>query len=83
MDSEICSLMPPFTEMLDTQLRSASEQHLNDMSMQMLFFVASLVGFQARAWAGRKESGTHCLRMLSFPRISGNLEIPVKSAPLH
>ena len=27
------------------------------------------------AWAGRKELGTHCLRMLSFPRISGNLEI--------
>ena len=25
----------------------------------------------------------HCLRMLSFPRISGNLETPVKSAPLH
>ena len=23
MDSEICSLMPPFTEMLDTQLRAA------------------------------------------------------------
>ena len=24
---------------------------------------------------GEKEPGTHCLRMLSFPRISGNLEI--------
>ena len=31
----------------------------------------------------KKEPGTHCLRMLSFPRISGNLEISVKSAPLH
>ena len=27
------------------------------------------------AWAERKEPGTHCLRMLSSPRISGNLEI--------
>ena len=27
------------------------------------------------AWAERKEPGTHCLHMLSFPRISGNLEI--------
>ena len=35
------------------------------------------------AWAERKEPGTHCLRMLSSPRISGNLEISVKSAPLH
>ena len=26
------------------------------------------------AWAERKEPGTHCLRMLSSPRISGNLE---------
>ena len=34
-------------------------------------------------WAERKEPGTHCLRMLSSPRISGNLEISVKSAPLH
>ena len=32
------------------------------------------------AWAKRKEPGTHCFRMLSSPRISGNL---VKSAPLH
>ena len=35
------------------------------------------------AWVVKKEPGTHCLRMLSFPRISGNLEISVKSAPLH
>ena len=35
------------------------------------------------AWAERKEPGTHCLRMLSSPRISGNLEFSVKSAPLH
>ena len=27
------------------------------------------------AWAEKKEPGTHCLRMLSSPRISGNLEI--------
>ena len=32
------------------------------------------------AWAERKEPGTHCL---CIPRISGNLEISVKSAPLH
>ena len=30
-----------------------------------------------------KEPGTHCLHMLSSPKISGNLEISVKSAPLH
>ena len=35
------------------------------------------------AWTEKKEPGTHCLRMLSSPRISGNLEISVKSAPLH
>ena len=27
------------------------------------------------AWAEKKEPGTHCLRMFSSPRISGNLEI--------
>ena len=27
------------------------------------------------AWVDEKEPGTHCLRMLSSPRISGNLEI--------
>ena len=43
--------------------------------------VASFPG--SSAWAERKEPGTHCLRMLSSPRISGNLEISVKSAPLH
>ena len=32
------------------------------------------------AWTERKEPGTHCLRMLSSPRISENLEISVKSA---
>ena len=32
-----------------------------------------------REWAGRKEPGTHYLRMLSFPRISGNLEISRKT----
>ena len=35
------------------------------------------------AWAEKKEPGTHCLRMLSFPRISGNLEISVMTAQLH
>ena len=35
------------------------------------------------AWAEKKEPGTHCLRMLSSLRITGNLEISVKSAPLH
>ena len=34
--------------------------------------IASFPG--SRAWAGRKDPGTHCLRMLSFP---------VKPAPLH
>ena len=33
----------------------------------------------SRAWAVRKEPGTHCLRMLSFPRISGDLEISRKT----
>ena len=43
-----------------------------------------LVSFPgSSAWAEKNKSGTHCLRMLSFPRISGNLEISVKSAPLH
>ena len=37
----------------------------------------------SHAWAEKKQPGTHCLRMLSSPRISGNLEIFVKSAPLH
>ena len=45
------------------------------------FGLASFPG--SSAWAERKEPGTHCLRMLSSPRISGNLEISVKSAPLH
>ena len=39
--------------------------------------VASFPG--SHAWAGRTEPGTHCLRMLSFPRISGNLEISRKT----
>ena len=39
--------------------------------------IASFPG--SRVWAGRKEPGTHCLRMLSFPRISGNLEISHKT----
>ena len=33
----------------------------------------------SHALAGRKEPGTHCLRMLSYPRISGNLEISHKT----
>ena len=31
----------------------------------------------------KKSLGTHCLHMLSFPRISRNLEISVKSALLY
>ena len=37
----------------------------------------------SHVWAEKKEPGTHCLCMLSSPRISGNLEISVKYAPLH
>ena len=44
-------------------------------------YIASFPG--SSAWAERKEPVTHCLLMLSSPRISGNLEISVKSAPLH
>ena len=43
--------------------------------------VASFSG--CSAWAEKKEPGTHCLRILSSPRVFGNLEISVKSAPLH
>ena len=35
------------------------------------------------AWVEKKEPGTHCLRMLSSLRMTGNLEISIKSAPLH
>ena len=45
------------------------------------FKIASFPG--SRAWAEKKEPGTHCLRMLSSPRNSGYLETSVKSAPLH
>ena len=61
--------------------------HLNLDSTRLLvshptcLWLASFPG--SCAWAGRKELGTHCLRMLSFPRISGNLEISVKCASLH
>ena len=37
------------------------------------YILASFPG--SSAWAEEKEPGTHCLRMLSSPRISGNLEI--------
>ena len=33
----------------------------------------------SHAWVGRKEPGTYCLCMLSYPRISGNLEISHKT----
>ena len=46
-----------------------------------VYMLASFPG--SSAWAEEKEPGTHCLRMLSSPRISGNLEIFIKSAPLH
>ena len=50
----------------------------------MLYTGAEVASFPgSSAWAERKEPGTHCVRMLSSPRISGNLEISVKSAPLH
>ena len=35
------------------------------------------------AWAEKKEPGTHCLRLLSSPRISGNLGNFRKTCPLH
>ena len=35
------------------------------------------------AWVEKREPGTHCLRMLSFFRISKNLQISIKSTPLH
>ena len=35
--------------------------------------IASFPG--SSPWVDEKEPGTHCLRMLSSPRISGNLEI--------
>ena len=35
------------------------------------------------AWVEKKEPGTHCLRMLSSPRISGNLGNFCKTCPLH
>ena len=51
------------------------------LAAQFMDTLASFPG--SSAWVERKEPGTHCLRMLSSPRISGNLEISVKSAPLH
>ena len=41
--------------------------------------VLSLIPRLSCVGAGRKEPGTHCLRMLSYPRISGNLEISHKT----
>ena len=42
----------------------------------MLLAQARLASFPgSSAWVDEKEPGTHCLRMLSSPRISGNLEI--------
>jgi len=48
------------------------------MDTQSEYMLASYPG--SCAWAEKKELGTHCLRILSFPRISGNLEL---SASLH
>ena len=45
-------------------------------------YVTSLVPRLVRG-RGEKSLVHNCLHMLSFPRISGNLETPVKSAPLH
>ena len=38
---------------------------------------------ESREWAEKKEPGAHCLLILISLRISGNLKISVKSAPLH
>ena len=35
------------------------------------------------AWVEKKEPGTHCLRMLSSPRISGNFGNFRKTCPLY
>ena len=43
--------------------------------------IASFPG--SHAWAEGKKCGTHCLRKLGSPGISGNLEISVKSVLLH
>ena len=43
----------------------------------------SSVALLVCGWGERSLVHTVCLRIFSFPRISGNLEIPVKSAPLH
>ena len=40
-------------------------------------YLASIPG--SCAWVEKNEPGTHCLCMLSFPRISGNLEISRKT----
>ena len=43
--------------------------------LNLASFPGLCVGGEKRAW--------YTLRMLSFPRISGNLETPIKSAQLH
>ena len=54
--------------------------HVRESLQKWLLDVERVVSFPgSRVWAEKKEPGTHCLRMLSFPRISGNLEISQKT----
>ena len=67
-----------FTEKL---LKVVMEFLSNILRRSSSRLVASSPG--SSAWAEKQEPGTHCLRMLSSPRISGGLDISVKSASLH
>ena len=45
-----------------------------------VFISINLASFPgSREWAKKEDGGTHCLHLLSSPRISGNLEISIKS----
>ena len=67
-----------FTEKL---LKVVMEFLSNILRRSSSRLVASSPG--SSAWVEKQEPGTHCLRMLSSPRISGGLDISVKSASLH
>ena len=69
------------TELVVTYLIALDTERAELTNLTFGSVVASFSG--CSAWAEKKEPGTHCLCMLSSPRISGNLEISVKSAPLH
>ena len=74
------------TEWVSVELLQPTELCVIFQKNHVLFRVAwsGIASFPGScAWAEKKEPGTHCLRMLSSPRISGNLEISVKCAPLH